>query len=87
MIITIQQTNEGIVIRFGALEALTNSMILATSIAQGLADTYFQLEGKRAKIKVLKIPNTPMATKKRTYPAKPVKAVAKKKVVKKAGKK
>lgn len=87
MIITIQKVNKMIVIRFGSLEALTNSMSLATSIAQGLADTYFQLEGKRATIKVLKIQHTPMATKK-TYPAKK-KAVVKKakKVVKKAGKK
>lgn len=94
MNITIQKVNKQVVMRIGRFMAVANSMTEATKIAGGIADMYLQLEGKRAKITVLKIKSNPMKptlkgmAKSQTYLAKKKAVVAKaKKVVKKVGKK
>lgn len=58
-----------------------------TRIAGLLSDLSFEPGKQRPTITILPIKSNPMAMTKKTYPAKPLKAVAKKKVVKKGKKK
>ena len=84
MIITIQKSTKGYTVTFidTIIEFEHRSLQQVTKELGKFSDNYFKHTEERPTIKILPIIHTPMAMKSKTYPAKPVKAVAKKKVVK-----